>query len=284
MEEELIKIITSYGYPYKKIEGNILTIIYDLFKNNSIYEITKHQYDDSDVYLYIGIYCNINKSNDVILFYNKSTEMGNVIAPCLLGYYYWGIKDYDNMFHYYQMGIDNCNIDAVIGLGTYYEENDDLINAEKIYLTSMDKNNKDIMDHLANLYYKKGNNNKMIEYFIMAMEHGDSEAFFEILNYFHKNIDIVNYIKSYDRIFFSEKIIDKYNKLFIEFNKHTKEINCVIYITSECVNCIKNTKCLYRSCGHSSCQDCYYDKCRICSHNSKMICNYKKCTICHDSA
>src|ERR1700753_2798085 len=118
--EYIKSILIKNDYKYTEISNiESLEIIYCLFKNDIINDI---KYDDSVIYLYLGVYYCINKKyNEMVTYYKIAIEKGNSYAM-YLALHYEKIKDYEQMKKYYLMAIEKGDLDAMNNLAYYYEK------------------------------------------------------------------------------------------------------------------------------------------------------------------
>ena len=250
---------TYYGSYFKKINNYAEMKKYYLMAIDKGYPIAMHN---------LGFYYErVEKNYDLMKkYYLMAFDKGCSSSMNYLGFYYKSVeKNYDLMKKYYLMAIDKGYPIAMHNLGFYYErveKNYDLM--KKYYLMAIDKENPMAMYNLGTYYEKcEENYDLMKKYYLMAANLNDKGAKSKINNILKNNIDIELFIKSYE--FVNEENLDKFNKLFLNYDKYKNLLKEQIYLQFECLNCNTNTKCTFKLCGHGFCVNCYQNKCRLCS-------------------
>lgn len=209
---------------------NSLQIIYDLLINN----IVTKQFDDPIIYLYYGIYYQINENySQMIKYYltasNKgnvdglyklgkyymkieeaehiaikyflmATEKGHIKAINRLGYYYQQIGDYYTMIKYYLMAIDKGHIKSMFQMGLYYQDNKDYDKMKHYYLMAIEKGHSKSLHNLAVYYESIKDYDNMIVYYLMAINRGNINSLTNIASYYKMIGDNDNMTKYYLRL------------------------------------------------------------------------------------
>lgn len=195
MEQHIIDYIEKYNYTYVKIENEeSLSVIYDLYKNNKISNI---EYDDSMIYLYYGVYFNINNIyENGVTCYQIAIKKGNNIAPINLGLYYEKHENYYEARKYYKMGAINGNIYSMVYLAAYYNKTKKYDKMEDYCLRIINKDtnicNTDIIETLADYYYDiKKNYDQAVKYYLLIIKEGKEKGYmFSILGYYYYVVKI----------------------------------------------------------------------------------------------
>lgn len=171
-ETELIMYLSNFDCEYDHIEDKkIFDIVYDLFVNNTVHEITnthtivlrmigiyyytKKDYrnmkafyllaiDDNDIISMINLgtyYKNIYADSAMFYFYMLALKHGSILVLPKLGHYYFTKNDINNMKTYYDMAISEKNICAISYINNYLEDAYDISYASK-HMNILNLNNK----------------------------------------------------------------------------------------------------------------------------------------------
>lgn len=201
MEQYIIDKLSKNGFTYKKISDPNIPIIYDIYKNDIMYNTQNGQkvgnYDE--ILLYQGIYCEIkNKIEEMKKCHIMAAELGNTTAMINLGNYYrYMERNNKDMKKYYLMAIKMGNSIAMSSLGHYYYTNEKYKKMKKYYKMAVRLNNVKAIYGIGTYYGKvKGNYDKMAKYYLMVItiDKNNNELKNVISRFYKNNIskDIVN--------------------------------------------------------------------------------------------
>lgn len=263
MDKELFLLLDIHPFNYNKkvlINDNIkIKKLYDLFKNNILYEPI-----DCDDYNYLGYYYQYysvdhTKAENCYLM-ACDIEKNNIFVMKNLGYYYFSIQNIEQGEKYYLMAFGSRSegdINAILALAyDYYDINRE--KAEK-YLQQyseigLEKNPREVSFNLAKYYhYTKKNMDLAEKYYLVTIENGNDKVIMEVVNYYVSNknyekatkyyliaakkgnVDVLNTLTSGSGFWLS-KINEYYNddmfdvfKLCIQYQEHIKLENvCTI--------------------------------------------------------
>lgn len=189
MEQYIINILNKYGIIYTKIDESNIPTIYDLFKNNTIYNgNSATKYDE--ILLYHGVYYSIELNYEKMKkYFLMAVNLGNVYAMINLGnYYYARENDSRKMKKYFTMAANLNNADAIIGLGDYYKYKKKYKKMKKYYLAAFNLNNFSSIIRLGDYYrYIKENYQKMNKYYLMAVDKNPLSKELSHVTYYYKN-------------------------------------------------------------------------------------------------
>ena len=199
MENQIKNFVLANGYEFTSIENeNSLKIIYNAFYSNIIDKVT--QFTDSIVYLYYGMYFEINNKYDIaITYYKMSSDLGNSIASLYLGCIYGNKGIEKEMITYLTISANKGNTNAIFKLAEHFYSTKNVSDMEKWYECGVELNDVKCMVNLAN-YYKKNNIKitRMIELFNKAVNKKSIYAINNLSDYYESinNIELmVKYLK-----------------------------------------------------------------------------------------
>lgn len=245
----------------------------------------KNEEDSGFVDFVIGKYfLDINKiysflNQDIIikltlLNWKSAIFKGYIPAIETLGSYYRYIHRFDKMKKYYKMGISKNDINSIFYMAAAYHDRYD----EQLNEQIKDQDDNKTIRKITN----RINGKKAIKYYSLCMQKDIENKFFdECLNqlniiflyndFFDMNVALSIYSNLDKQILYMlhDKLFNMNNDLLKEYKNKLKLIMTKI----TCVNCYNELndqsekKCVFRYCGHSTCQKHLKYYCKLCQHD-----------------
>jgi hypothetical protein len=228
MKQSIIELVDKHDCEYIELDNeNDLKLVYDCLIN--------HHIDYTD-----------NTSGTVLLYY---------------GFYYRYVQiNPESMKQCYLLGIDKHNVYCAHNLANWYRDQNDIENMKKYYLMAIEKKYAASIYNYAVWCEKYEDYDTMIKYHLMGAKYGDNDCIYRMNRYFKKSFDVKNMCRAYS--FLTDTNKKKLNGIIVDVMK----INNIDVINETvCVHCQQVTKCIFLTCSHGMCIECYGSNiCCIC--------------------
>jgi tetratricopeptide (TPR) repeat protein len=296
MEKDIIDYLAKIDRVYVKIDNEIdLKIIHEiLIQKCDIYSYINQ--DLNPLSYYFAIRYQVIENFDLMKqYYLIAIQHGNVNAMVNLGNYYQLYNNYNMTIKYYSMAIELGNAEAMTNLADYYKNRGDSIKMMKYYIMAICQGYSKAMVGLANYYCMQGNeNDEMLKYYLMAIDKGNTTAMYNLGVYYKKKREYDSMIKYYSmgmqagcsecinafnthlKEYSDIKLMTSFYSFLSDTNKQilNRTIINVMHITDHdiiantmCIMCQELTSCVFLSCSHPICKNCFIlpdSKCLIC--------------------